>query len=162
LDDGRALHVALIEPEIHFNTGNAGRTCLAAGARLHLVEPLGFSLESSQLRRGGLDYWPRVKPRLWPSWRRFAAALPELGEPWLLTPEAPRTLWDARFQDRVVLLFGRESVGLPAELRAAWPERLIRIPMDDPGLRSLNLSTSVGISSFEVRRQWAARPRAGP
>jgi tRNA (cytidine/uridine-2'-O-)-methyltransferase len=121
------------------------------------VEPLGFSLDSNHLRRGGLDYWPRVKPRLWPDWRRFAAALPELGEPWLLTPEAPRSLWKAEFAERVVLLFGRESVGLPAELRSAWSERQIHIPMRDPGLRSLNLSTSVGISSFEVLRQWAAR-----
>jgi tRNA (cytidine/uridine-2'-O-)-methyltransferase len=152
--DDRALHVALIEPEIHFNTGNAGRTCLATGAQLHLIEPLGFSLDSNHLRRGGLDYWPRVKPRLWPDWRRFAEAIPELGEPWLVTPEAPRSLWEAGFQRRVVLLFGRESVGLPPELRAAWPDRLIHIPMRDPALRSLNLSTSVGIASFEVLRQW--------
>jgi len=160
LDEGRALHVALIEPEIHFNTGNAGRTCLAAGAQLHLVEPLGFSLDSNHLRRGGLDYWPRVKPRLWPDWRRFAAALGELGEPWLVTPEAPRTLWEAEFQERVVLLFGRESVGLPAELREGWAHRQIRIPMADPALRSLNLSTCVGIASFEVRRQWEAARQA--
>jgi tRNA (cytidine/uridine-2'-O-)-methyltransferase len=153
----RALHVALIEPEIHFNTGNAGRTCLATGAQLHLVEPLGFSLDSNHLRRGGLDYWPRVKPRLWPDWRCFAEALPGLGGPWLLTAEATRTLWEADFEDEVVLLFGRESVGLPRELREAWPERQIRIPMRDPGLRSLNLSTCVGISSFEVLRQWEAR-----
>jgi tRNA (cytidine/uridine-2'-O-)-methyltransferase len=71
-----------------------------------------------------------------------------------VTPEAPRSLWEAGFQRRVVLLFGRESVGLPPELRAAWPDRLIHIPMRDPALRSLNLSTSVGIASFEVLRQW--------
>jgi len=153
----RQLHVALVEPEIHFNTGNAGRTCLAVGAQLHLVEPLGFSLDDRHLRRGGLDYWPRVRPRVWPGWRELVAALPELGEPWLMSPDAPRTLWGVDFPDRVVLLFGRESVGLPRELRQAFADRLLRLPMLDPGLRSLNLSTCVGIASFEVRRQWAAR-----
>jgi len=100
--------------------------------------------------------WSIRAARLWPGWRPFVDALPELGEPWLVTPEAPRTLWDACFGERVVLLFGRESVGLPRELRSAWPERQIRIPMQDQGLRSLNLSTSVGVASFEVLRQWRA------
>src|SRR5258708_26070680 len=84
-----SLHVVLVAPEIAWNTGNAGRTCLAAGARLHLVEPLGFSLADARVRRAGLDYWPRVDPRVWPDWESFAAALPGLGEPFLFSSEAP-------------------------------------------------------------------------
>ena len=79
-----SLNVVLVEPEIHWNTGNVGRTCLAAGAQLHLVEPLGFSLDDKEVRRAGLDYWPRVDPRLWPSWSALDEALPSLGESLLL------------------------------------------------------------------------------
>ncbi|HEY8020113.1 MAG TPA: tRNA (cytidine(34)-2'-O)-methyltransferase [Thermoanaerobaculia bacterium] len=147
------LHVVLVAPEIAWNTGNAGRTCLAAGARLHLVEPLGFSLADARVRRAGLDYWPRVDPRVWPDWESFAAALPDLGEPFLFSSEAPRDLWSVRFPERAVLVFGKESVGLPPELRQAHRERLVRIPMADPELRSLNLSTAVAVALYEVLRQ---------
>lgn len=147
------MHVVLVHPEIHFNTGNAGRTCLAAGARLHLVEPLGFSLDDSAVRRAGLDYWPRVEPEVWPSWESFEAALPELGEPFLFTSEAERTLWEVVYPERTVLVFGKESVGLDPGIRERHRDRLVRIPMADPELRSLNLSTSVGIALFEVLRQ---------
>ena len=150
------LHVVLVEPEIHWNTGNAGRTCLAAGALLHLVEPLGFSLDERELRRAGLDYWERVRPRVWPGWQAFEAALPALGEPFFASPDAPRSLWDVRYPERTVLVFGRESVGFPAATRERYRDRLLRLPMLDPGLRSLNLSTSVGIVVFEVLRQWRA------
>jgi len=148
-----SLHVALLEPEIHWNTGNAGRSCLAAGAQLHLIEPLGFSLEERQVRRAGLDYWPRVQPRLWPDWPAFEAALPALGEPFLFSPDAPRELWDASFPERTVLIFGRESVGLPEPVRRRHADRLLRIPMRDPELRSINVSTCIGIALFEVLRQ---------
>ena len=148
-----SLHVALLEPEIHWNTGNAGRTCLAAGAQLHLIEPLGFSLDERQVRRAGLDYWPRVRPRLWPDWPAFEAALPALGEPFLFSADAPRELWDASFPERSVLIFGRESVGLPPELLARYADRAVAIPMRDPELRSINVSTCVGIALFEVLRQ---------
>jgi tRNA (cytidine/uridine-2'-O-)-methyltransferase len=153
-----SLHVALLEPEIHWNTGNAGRTCLGAGAQLHLVGPMGFSLGAAQVRRSGLDYWERVNPRVWESWAVFAQALPEIGEPFFLTPDAPRRLWDVRFPSRVVLVLGRESLGLPASLKEQYPERLMAIPMRDDALRSLNLSTCVGIATYEVRRQWEALP----
>jgi len=148
-----SLHVVLVEPEIHWNTGNAGRSCLAAGAQLHLVEPLGFSLDEREVRRSGLDYWPRVNPRVWPSWTAFEAELPGLGEPFFVSPEAERILWDTDFGPRTVLLFGRESVGLPPEMRQRHRARLVRIPMADPALRALNLSTSVGIALYEVLRQ---------
>ena len=151
---GRALHVVLVEPEIHWNTGNAGRTCLAAGAQLHLVEPLGFSLEERELRRAGLDYWERVEPRVWPGWDALEAALPGLGEPFFASPDAGRDLWQVRYPERSVLVFGRESVGLPAAVRERYRDRLVRLPMHDPALRSVNLSTCVGILLYEVLRQW--------
>src|SRR6516162_4545389 len=99
------LHVVLVEPEIHWNTGNAGRTCLAVGAQLHLVRPLGFSLDDKEVRRSGLDYWPRVQPVVWESWERFEAELPALGEPFFLSAEAERTVWDVPYPERTVLLF---------------------------------------------------------
>jgi len=151
------LHVVLVSPEIPWNTGNAGRTCLAAGAQLHLVEPLGFSLAARPLRRAGLDYWPRVAPRIWPDWAALARALPELGEPLFFSAESERTLWDAPTSARTVLVFGRESVGLPQTLRERWRERLVGLPMADPELRSLNLSTCVALALYEVLRRRAAR-----
>jgi tRNA (cytidine/uridine-2'-O-)-methyltransferase len=152
------LHVVLVEPEIHWNTGNAGRTCLAVGATLHLVEPLGFSLDDKEVRRSGLDYWPRVPLRVWPDWPTLEAALPELGEPFFVTPEAPRTLWDVVFPERTVLVFGRESVGLARELRERYREHAISIPMRDAELRSINLSTCVGIAAYEAARQLRKSP----
>ena len=162
------LHVILVEPEIHWNTGNAGRTCLAAGAQLHLVEPLGFSLGERELRRAGLDYWPRVAPRVWPSFKDLEAVLPEIGEPYFFSAEAAgavRLFWDVAFPPRVALVFGRESVGLPREIRERYSDRLVGIPMADPELRSLNLSTSVALALYEVLRQRragapGARPRS--
>jgi tRNA (cytidine/uridine-2'-O-)-methyltransferase len=151
------LHVVLVHPEIPWNTGNVGRTCLAAGARLHLVEPLGFSLEAREVRRAGLDYWPRVDPRCWPSWEDFEARLPELGEPLFFSSEAGCNLWDAPVTDKSVLVFGCESEGLPQAIRRRFEERLVSIPMLDPQLRSLNLSTSVAVALFEVRRRRACR-----
>lgn len=148
-----ALHIVLVEPEIHWNTGNAGRSCLALGAQLHLVEPLGFSLEEREVRRAGLDYWPRVKPRLWSSWDAFERELPSLGEPFFFSPHASRTFWDVDYPERVVLVFGRESIGLPPELLARNAGRAVMLPMADPELRSLNLSTSVAVAGYEVLRR---------
>jgi tRNA (cytidine/uridine-2'-O-)-methyltransferase len=148
----------LVEPEIHWNTGNAGRTCLAAGARLHLVEPLGFSLDDREVRRAGLDYWPRVQPRVWPSWESLEGSLPELGEPFFFSAEAPRDLWSVRYPERLVLVFGRESAGLPLGLRKRFRDRLLAIPMLDPKLRSLNLSSAVAVVLYEVLRQREAAP----
>jgi tRNA (cytidine/uridine-2'-O-)-methyltransferase len=105
------------------------------------------------VRRAGLDYWPRVNPRVWRGWKELEHALPHLGEPYLFTADAERTLWDVRFAPRPVLVFGRESDGLPAELRERHRDRLVRIPMADPELRSLNLSTAVGIAVYEALRQ---------
>jgi tRNA (cytidine/uridine-2'-O-)-methyltransferase len=149
------LHVVLVHPEIHWNTGNAGRTCLAAGATLHLIEPLGFSLEERQVKRAGLDYWEHVDLRIWPDWPAFERELPGLGEPYFFSTKATRLLWDAPVGDaeRVVLIFGRETGGLPAELHARYRDRFLNLPIVSPRVRSLNLSTSVGIAVYEVMRQ---------
>lgn len=150
------LHVVLVEPEIPWNTGNAGRTCLAAGARLHLVEPLGFSLDERRLRRAGLDYWPQVEPTVWPSWEALERAVPDPGAIHLFSAEAGRSYWDVRYPPAVILVFGRESTGLPHSLRHRFGERLLRIPQaGGSAVRSLNLSTAVGLALFEVARQRA-------
>src|SRR5437660_10057980 len=96
-DTPMSLHGALVEPEIHWNTGNAGRSCLAAGASLHLIRPLGFSLDDREVKRAGLDYWEHVKPRIWDSWDDFERELPMLGEPWFFSTEGSRVPWDAPF-----------------------------------------------------------------
>ena len=150
------IHVVLVEPEIHWNTGNAGRSCLAAGARLHLVEPLGFSLDEREVRRAGLDYWPRVDLQVWGSWEEIERRLPDLGEPFFFSSEATRSFWSVRYPPspgRVVLVYGKESVGLAPAIRERWRDRLVGIPMQDPALRSLNLSTSVALGLYEVLRQ---------
>ena len=153
------IHVVLVHPEIHWNTGNAGRTCLATGATLHLVEPLGFSLDEREVKRAGLDYWEHVDLRTWPSWSALEHALPSLGEPWFFSTKAMRTLWDAPLGAAadVVLVFGRETGGLPTELHDRYAERFVAMPMLSPLVRSLNLSTSVGIAVYEVLRQRRAR-----
>ncbi len=152
-----ALHVALVAPVIPWNTGNAGRTCLAAGAQLHLVGPLGFSLDESRVRRAGLDYWRHVDPRVWPDWEAFSAALPELGEPFFFSAEGSRDLWSVRYPERTVLVFGGETSGLPAEVRRRHAERLVAIPMRDGPIRSLNLSTAAAVAVYEASRQLGSR-----
>jgi len=149
----------LVHPEIHWNTGNAGRTCLAAGATLHLIEPLGFSLDDREVKRAGLDYWEHVDLRVWPNWDAFERELPALGEPYFFSTKAERFLWDAPLgaPGGVVLVFGRETGGLPAALHERYAERFVAMPILSPKVRSLNLSTSVAIAVYEVLRQQRAR-----
>jgi len=158
-----AIHVVLVQPEIHWNTGNAGRTCLALGATLHLVEPLGFSLEERQVRRAGLDYWEHVDLRVWPGWTAFEAAMASLGEPFFFSTKAERLFWDAPLgaADDVVLVFGRETGGLAPEIHERYRERFVSMPIRSSRVRSLNLSTSVGIALYEVLRQRRERGRSG-
>ena len=155
-----AIHVVLVHPEIPGNTGNAGRSCLAAGATLHLIEPLGFSLDERQLRRAGLDYWEHVDLCVWESWEAFERELPALGEPFFFSTKGTRLLWDAPLADSpdVVLVFGRETAGLDAAIHAHYQDRMLKMPIASPHVRSLNLSTSVGIALYEVLRQ----QRGGP
>ena len=152
------LHVVLVAPEIPWNTGNAGRTCLAVGADLHLVQPLGFSLDDRAVRRSGLDYWARVVPHLhvWASWSALEERLPELGAPFFFAPRAARDFREPRYPGRTVLVFGCESVGLSDEILARHAADTVSIPMVDPELRSLNLSTTVAVAAYEVQRQWGA------
>jgi tRNA (cytidine/uridine-2'-O-)-methyltransferase len=152
-----SLHVILVEPEIHWNTGNIGRTTLAAGAELHLVEPLGFSLDDRYLLRAGLDYWPHVRLRVWPSWEVLEPRLGELGEPFFFSSRGTRCFWEVTYPDDVALVFGRESVGLPEALLDRHAAHTVRIPMVEPKLRSINLSTTAGLAMFEVVRQRTCR-----
>ena len=154
-DASPATHVVLVHPEIHWNTGNAGRTCLATGATLHLIEPLGFSLHERQVKRAGLDYWKHIDLRVWPSWEAFERELPTLGEPCFFATQATRLVWDAPLgaSKGVVLVFGRETGGLPVELHERYRDRFVAMPMVSPHVRSLNLSTSVAIAVYEVLRQ---------
>lgn len=149
------IHVVLVHPEIHWNTGNAGRTCLAAGATLHLVKPLGFSLDEREVKRAGLDYWEHVDLRTWPDWATFESELPRLGEAWFFSTKATRLFWDAPLGSTgdVVLIFGRETRGLPSDLHQRFADRFLTMPIGSPHVRSLNLSTSVAVAVYEALRQ---------
>ena len=155
-----ATHVVLVQPEIHWNTGNAGRTCLAAGATLHLVRPLGFSLNERQVKRAGLDYWEHVSPRVWPSWNAFEKELPALGAPYFFSARARRLFWDAPLGDPadIVLVFGGETTGLPQDLHERYADRFVGMPILSPHVRSLNLSTVVAVALYEVLRQRRSQP----
>ena len=155
------FHVVLVEPEIPPNTGNIARLCLAAGSHLHLIQPLGFSLEDRYLRRAGMDYWKEVQVSVWAGWETFRAAHLAGREPrhYLLTTKTDRPYYEAAFLPGDYLIFGRETRGLPESLLAAEPGRLLTIPMA-PAARSLNLATAVGIVLFEALRQARASPGA--
>jgi tRNA (cytidine/uridine-2'-O-)-methyltransferase len=155
-----AIHVVLVHPEIHWNTGNVGRTCLAVGATLHLIEPLGFSLDEREVKRAGLDYWEHVDLRVWPGWDLFERELPALGQPYFFSTKASRALWDAPLGAArdIVLVFGRETGGLPAELHARYADRFVALPITSPRVRSLNLATTVAIGVYEVLRQQRSEP----
>lgn len=148
-----SLHVVLVEPEIHFNTGNVGRTCLATGAKLHLVKPLGFSLDDARVKRAGLDYWPAVDPVVWESFAELEAGLPGLGAPVFFSAEAPTSFWDRSYLGPTVLVFGRESTGLDESIRSRYRASLVSLPQEPGSVRSLNLSSSVAVAAYEVLRQ---------
>ena len=147
------LHVVLVHPEIHWNTGNAGRSCLAAGATLHLIEPLGFSLAEREVRRAGLDYWEHVDLRVWSNWSSFERELPAIGAPFFFSSKATQLYWDAPYVENSVLIFGRETGGRPGDLFDRYRDRFYRIPIQSQHVRSLNLSTSVGIALYEATRR---------
>lgn len=145
------LHVALFEPEIPPNTGNIARLCAATASRLHLIGKLGFTIDDKQLKRAGLDYWPHIDLHRHATFEEFEGLGFE--RLWVVDNPAPRNYTDVKFQDGDCLLFGKESTGLPESLRAKYADRLISIPMFTPHVRSLNLSTSVGIVVYEALRQ---------
>lgn len=149
--DQIGFNVVLVEPEIPPNTGNVGRLCLATESTLHLVKPLGFSLEDRQLKRAGLDYWEDVDLRVWDSLAALMEAKQSDERYFFVTTKTKRAYWDVQFEPGDFLIFGRETKGLPENLLAANEPQCITIPMADT--RSLNLATAVGIVLFEAVRQ---------
>jgi tRNA (cytidine/uridine-2'-O-)-methyltransferase len=147
------FHIVLVEPEIPHNAGAAGRLALATGSTLHLVKPLGFSLEDKHVRRTGLDYWREVELRVWESFDELKKSADADAGFWLLSTKASANPWQAKFKPGDYLVFGRETRGLPAEWVADAGDRALRIPMSPGGTRSLNLSTAVAIILYEAVRQ---------
>lgn len=159
------FHIVLHQPEIPNNTGNIGRTCVAVGAALHLIRPLGFSTSEKACRRAGLDYWPRLNVREHDSWPAYLAADPDLlpSRRWLFSTKARRTVFEATIRRGDHLVFGRETAGLPDDILAHWPDQLVSLPMA-PGERSLNVATAVCAAVYEGLRQClqSGEARLGP
>jgi tRNA (cytidine/uridine-2'-O-)-methyltransferase len=146
------LHIVLHQPEIPYNTGSVGRTCVAVGAKLWLVRPLGFRVDDYYLRRAGLDYWEHLTWQTVDNWDELRAALPGRRY-WLFTKKAERVYTDVAYEKGDVLVFGSESAGLPDALLAAHANAQLRIPTR-ADVRSLNLSNAVAVASYEASRQW--------
>ncbi len=146
-------HVVLVAPEVHWNTGNIGRTCLGAGAMLHLIRPLGFSLDDRQVKRAGLDYWSKVPLMVWDDFDQFVQhAQPAKAQVALLTKGGRRPFWRLPAAKRLFLLFGSETHGLPTDIYSRYPDNTYRIPIQ-AHIRCLNLSTAVGIALYEHVRK---------
>ena len=148
-----AIHIVFVEPEIPPNTGNIARTCAATDSVLHLVKPLGFSLDEKSLRRAGLDYWPYVKVEVHECLDDFMAKYGD-HRMWLATTKGDKVYTDVEYHDEDMILFGRETAGLPRDFINANKEKAVRIPMSaDTRLRSFNLANSANIILFEALRQ---------
>lgn len=147
------MNIVLVEPEIPPNTGNIARLCAATRTTLHLVEPLGFKLDDTTLKRAGMDYWQQVEWRRWRNWTEFAASVPAQARVWFVESGGPQRYDEARFGAGDYLVFGRETAGLPAVLLEQHRERWLRIPMFNPESRSLNLSNAVALVLYEALRQ---------
>ncbi len=145
------IHIALLEPEIPANTGNIGRTCVAAGARLHLIGPMGFQINEKQVRRAGLDYWDKLDYCLYDSYPDFLAKNPG-AKIYMATTKARQVYSDVSYEDDCYIMFGKESAGIPEELLVDHEETTVRIPMFGD-IRSLNLSNSVAVVLYEALRQ---------
>jgi tRNA (cytidine/uridine-2'-O-)-methyltransferase len=146
------FNLVLVEPEIPPNTGNVARLALATGSTLHLVKPLGFSIDDRQLRRAGMDYWKNVDVKLWENFEEFELKSELPARRFFFSTKAKRPYWEIRFLSKDYLIFGRETKGLPESLLARHAEDTFRIPMH-PEARSLNLATAVAIVLFEGMRQ---------
>jgi tRNA (cytidine/uridine-2'-O-)-methyltransferase len=150
-----ALHIALIQPQIPPNTGNIARLCAATDSSLHLIEPLGFSIDDSEVRRAGLDYWDAVDLWVHPNWFAFRDAI-DRARCLYFSAKAQQSYWDASYRPNSCLVFGSETEGMPQRILEKHPERCFTIPMSGP-VRSLNLSTAVGIVLYEAIRQVSSR-----
>jgi tRNA (cytidine/uridine-2'-O-)-methyltransferase len=148
------LHIVLFNPEIPQNTGNVGRLCAINECRLHLIHPLGFTITDKHLKRSGMDYWRALDVHHHEDWNAFRAApkAPK-GRLWLLTTKAEKSYWDVEYADDDALVFGNEGHGAPEWLHEELAQTRITLPQKNPEMRSLNLSTAVGIAAYEVLRQ---------
>lgn len=145
------LNIVLHEPEMPANTGNIGRTCVAAGARLHLIEPLGFQINEKQVKRAGLDYWDKLDVTVYDDFNDFLAKNPG-AKIYMATTKSKQKYTDVKYEKDAYIMFGKESAGIPEEILLDYKETAIRIPMF-PEIRSLNLSNSVAIVLYEALRQ---------
>ena len=147
------IHVVLVAPEIPGNTGNIGRSCLAAGAHLHLVKPLGFTLDDAKVKRAGLDYWKHVPLTVHEDLAAAAAAIPGFDRALWFSTHATTCFYDAELPDPAVLIFGRETKGLGETIRDEQADRLVSLPIASEHVRSLNLANSAAIAMYEVVRR---------
>jgi tRNA (cytidine/uridine-2'-O-)-methyltransferase len=145
------INIVLHEPEMPANTGNIGRTCVAAGARLHLIEPLGFHINEKMVKRAGLDYWDKLDVTVYDNYEDFLEKNPG-AKIYMATTKAPHTYCDVSYEDDCYIMFGKESAGIPEDILVQHPDTAIRIPMIGD-IRSLNLSNSVAIVLYEALRQ---------
>jgi len=157
IGEEQMLNIVLVNPEIPPNTGNIGRLCCAVGARLHLVKPLGFRIDDKSLKRAGLDYWKKLDLVIWDGLDQYASAV-EQQRVVLTSSKRGEVYWDLIYNSDDHILFGPETAGLPPELFKRFPERIARIPIKLDVVRSLNLSTAVGVIVFEALRQTRPAP----
>ncbi len=146
-----SLNIVLYEPEIPANTGNIGRTCVATGTRLHLIEPLGFQLTEKALRRAGMDYWKDLDVTTYVNFEDFLQRNPG-AKLYMATTKGQNVYTDVQYESDCYIMFGKESAGIPEEILAYQKERCVRIPMMG-GIRSLNLGNSVAVVLYEALRQ---------
>jgi tRNA (cytidine/uridine-2'-O-)-methyltransferase len=147
------MNVVLVEPEIPPNTGNVARLCAATKSVLHLIEPFGFKLDDSQLKRAGMDYWQHVEWYRWKNWTVFERKLSTNARLWFVESNGVKNYSEVKFSTADYLVFGRETAGLPGQLLEQHRENWLRIPMFNPQSRSLNLSNCVALVLFEALRQ---------
>jgi len=145
------MHIVLHQPEIPANTGNIGRTCVAVGAALHLIEPFGFRLNEKEIKRSGMDYWESLDVRRYINFKEFLEKNPK-ARIWMATTKAKHIYSDVAFGEDDYIMFGKESAGIPEEILVEYEETCIRIPMLDK-IRSLNLSNAVAVVLYEAMRQ---------
>ena len=145
------LNIVLLEPEIPSNTGNIGRTCVATGTRLHLIEPLGFRLNEKAIQRAGMDYWKDLDVTTYLNYEDFLAKNPG-AKIYMATTKARKLYTEVRYEEDCFIMFGKESAGIPEEILVKHPDTAVRIPMNED-IRSLNLANSVAIVLYEALRQ---------